>query len=393
VNLFRGSYAEPPVVWLDTGAFFGDGSEAGRFQSETLIEGMNRLGYAAANVTDRELAGGVEGFLELARKASFPLISANLVFQGSGKTILMPFAVHTLPAEVWRGSRPLRIGILGLAAERPAFLQTMQDGRKVVIAPPIPAASKMVPLLRQQADMVVVLANLDAFTANRMVQQVPGIDLVLAGDGDRVSDNEAMPPSPRVLYAGNQGKRIGEARLFFSGQVLANLATTHLFLDRRYPDDAEMKELEVGGNARINEHYRKLAEENPVQVATGVALSERYAGAEACRECHEEPFLIWDESGHRRAILTLVEAGQEYNPLCVSCHVTGHGEPDGFHNLTASPERADVQCEACHGPGAAHVESPAAGYGDTGAERCASCHTPENSPDYQFQAYWERIRH
>jgi hypothetical protein len=239
----------------------------------------------------------------------------------------------------------------------------------------------------------VALVNMDSIQASRLARQVPGIDLILAGDGDRISDNEAMPPAPRVIYAGSQGKRLGEVRLFFSGQSLANLVASHVFLDRRFPDDAEMKQIEIEGNARINEHYRQLAEETPVQAATDLAPSERYVGAEACQTCHEEPFLIWDESGHRRAILTLVEAGQEYNPLCVSCHVTGYQEGNGFHNLTATPERADVQCEACHGPGGAHVSDPDAGYGKTGPERCASCHTPENSPEFQFEAYWERIRH
>ena len=31
--------------------------------------------------------------------------------------------------------------------------------------------------------------------------------------------------------------------------------------------------------------------------------------------------------------------------------------------------------------------------GFSGAAQCASCHSPDNSPDFQFGSYWDRIRH
>jgi mono/diheme cytochrome c family protein len=37
---------------------------------------------------------------------------------------------------------------------------------------------------------------------------------------------------------------------------------------------------------------------------------------------------------------------------CLKCHTTGYGKPSGFKSLTETPKLINVQCEACHGPGA-----------------------------------------
>ena len=76
-----------------------------------------------------------------------------------------------------------------------------------------------------------------------------------------------------------------------------------------------------------------------------------------------------------------------------ACHVVGLGRRGGFINAKATPTLVDVQCEACHGPGQAHADSPAPGYGAAGARSCLGCHTEENSPEFDFFTYWPRIKH
>jgi mono/diheme cytochrome c family protein len=241
--------------------------------------------------------------------------------------------------------------------------------------------------------MVIVLTNMNPINVNRLVQLVPGIDLVLAGHGEELSDNQAVPPRPRVVYAGSQGKRLGEIRVFLGSERVANHVANHLFLDRRYSADAGMEALETAANVRINDYYRKLAQEKPAPAVVNVPAARRYVGADTCQGCHDEAYQAWQQSGHQHAIQTLIDGGQEYNPLCVNCHVTGFEVDNGFQNLTATPRFADVQCEACHGPAGAHLEDPAESYGATGESRCVICHTSENSPDFDYPSYWENVRH
>jgi hypothetical protein len=67
-------------------------------------------------------------------------------------------------------------------------------------------------------------------------------------------------------------------------------------------------------------------------------------------------------------------------------------------------------CENCHGPGSAHV---AAENGDVDVsdeeleklqlemrltlkqaeDKCFECHDIDNSPDFEFESYWEEVKH
>jgi hypothetical protein len=252
---------------------------------------------------------------------------------------------------------------------------------------------ELVPGLAADNDVVIVLTNMNPINTNRLVQRVPGIDMVLAGDGEKLSDNQAAPPLARVVYGGTQGKRLGEVRVFLGGAGVIQQVVSHLFLDRRYAGEPEMEALEIAGNARINDYYRKLAEEQPAPVTGHVPAAKRYVGAERCQACHEDDYNTWEATGHQHAMKTLIDGGQEYNPLCVTCHVTGFQEGNGFQNLKATPEFANVQCEACHGPAAAHLEDPSAPYGATGQPECLTCHTSDNSPEFDYPSYWESVQH
>jgi hypothetical protein len=117
-----------------------------------------------------------------------------------------------------------------------------------------------------------------------------------------------------------------------------------------------------------------------------------YAGDDACKVCHATAHDIWAKSAHGRAWATLVNSGDASDPECVRCHVVGFGQDGGFDAATLVP--VNVQCEACHGPSKAHVETR----GPTPRTKpdrsfCIGCHDLENSPHFEFDVYWPKIRH
>ena len=124
------------------------------------------------------------------------------------------------------------------------------------------------------------------------------------------------------------------------------------------------------------------------------------------KEASGDQFAKWQAGPHSKAFATLAteeskkvaaEAGVEGNPQeapeCLSCHVTGAGEPAELTEKLL-PENG-VSCESCHGAGADYhtmkvmksifageTTFESVGLLEVTEEVCVTCHN-ENSPTYK----------
>ncbi len=87
-------------------------------------------------------------------------------------------------------------------------------------------------------------------------------------------------------------------------------------------------------------------------------------GMTVCGNCHVGTQRKWAGTHHSGAWETLEATGHAQD-FCRECHSTGpNGNPpdndatEGGWVSTGDTRYYDVQCEACHGPGEAHVENP-----------------------------------
>ncbi len=122
----------------------------------------------------------------------------------------------------------------------------------------------------------------------------------------------------------------------------------------------------------------------------------QFVGAAACQGCHAQSHKIWSESHHASALATLQEVGKDKDPECVSCHVLGLNDDGGYVDQQATPQFANVQCENCHGPMKKHLANPTQPLGEELARPkgvCVSCHEPPHTSDFNYQNYWEKIKH
>ncbi len=113
-----------------------------------------------------------------------------------------------------------------------------------------------------------------------------------------------------------------------------------------------------------------------------------YVGYATCQPCHGEIVESWKATPHASAFADLKKQGDEKQsvPGCVRCHVVAMDKDGGFIDMDMTPELKDVQCEACHGPGKAHVASqkPSDIVGKPGEPLCRDCHTEGQDKNFDY---------
>lgn len=151
--------------------------------------------------------------------------------------------------------------------------------------------------------------------------------------------------------------------------------------------------------ARVRAFTEEIGKRNeealkdPLPAVEGKA---RYLGQQVCLGCHAATQGFATSNPHSHAWPTLQAAGKTRDLDCVGCHTTGWRQPGGsaFGNVATF---ANVQCEACHGPGSLHVaaadkSAPITGFERTPGEAvCAGCHTPEHAPRFDFGLYRRKL--
>ena len=131
----------------------------------------------------------------------------------------------------------------------------------------------------------------------------------------------------------------------------------------------------------------------PALDASFVGYSDPATQQTTCGNCHITKQREWVTTAHARAVADL-EASGHAQPSCYNCHTTSGysnsaADTAGYFAVsgTAKDHYKDVQCEACHGPGAGHAAAPDDAQplttiiADTSSGiGCGTCHTDSHNP-------------
>lgn len=179
------------------------------------------------------------------------------------------------------------------------------------------------------------------------------------------------------------------------------LANTLVSLGEQVADDPEVAAMLEAAKARIGDAVGPAdphaGHGHGPGEGHGQAPALAYAGSQACEGCHPGPSAQWKTTPHASAWTSLVDQGRERDLDCWSCHATGADEPGGpTHPSEVTPSLQGVGCESCHGPGAAHVRSPAE-HGmvrEPPVDTCVRCHDGEQDEGrFDPDTYLPRVVH
>ena len=216
----------PGLLLVDAGnALIGPDSIASG--GRVIVAAYGELGYDAVNLSYRDFRLGKAATVGLVRTAHFPVISANLQDDASGRLIAAPFVVRRAGA--------VRVAFIGVT-ELPAGVAALEHIREqlggVRVRAPAEALAQWLPKARSDSDRVVLLyygsANgLDAIS-RAFGSQVAAI---LVG-GLRPSDLPERTTPPLAASAA-RGTEVTRIDLPLGGPV----RVTRLPIDDRYPPD------------------------------------------------------------------------------------------------------------------------------------------------------------
>jgi hypothetical protein len=323
-------------------------------------------------------------------KHRFEFVSANLK-DGSGKLLFDPWATVE--------SGGIRFGFISVIAPRYKIVTMTADSDEFVIDDPRESLDRYLPEIRDQVDVVVLLAQMPSASIREMLTAMgpgSGIDVCIESrDARQYRRINRVNGDVILVAANNEGKYVGQLDLVFGADnsIQDAVVTVHA-LDNNSPEVEELREKVDKFKADNGEAVAKV--ETFAHSRGYGAESERYLGVHNCARCHVTEARDYAKTGHAQAYNTLQAKGQQHNPECVSCHVVGFDWINGYDQvadpgLPGRESLKNVQCEACHGYGTQHDRT-----GDwltSARESCVVCHDQANSPDFDYESYWAQIAH
>lgn len=199
IEQLRNEAGTEQTLLLDCGDFSQGSLYYNIFKGCFEIEAMNLLGYDAGTIGNHEFDFGLENLANLAKKANFPFVCANLDFKGTVCEGLIKR--HTIVERCG-----IKIGIFGLSPQLEGLV-LKENYEGVTFKSPIEAAQECANQLRDEGCAVVIcLSHLGWDIPNgcndiQLAAETSGIDIILGGHSHDLFEKP-------IRYTNKEGKEV-----------------------------------------------------------------------------------------------------------------------------------------------------------------------------------------
>lgn len=355
------------------------------------LQAFGDLHYDALNLGHREAGLSAAQLRELAGKSPVPLVSANLLDAATRQPVVAPYRI------VERGG--FKIAVVGVLD---AVGLEDRLGAGLVVEPMETALGVLLPKVRPQVDLIVLLAFTDEPGMTRLAQQFYELNVILGGRVRQPAQELKRENRSVIYFTTNESRALGFLVLLLQGPSDFSVQGNEIrLLHDRIPEAEAVVALAKAYRAEVR--TARLALDDPERLQAdqvpGVRTAASYVGSESCLTCHPEAAVKWKDSGHAHAFETLARVDADADPRCLSCHTVGFGTPTGYRRELGAARLTQVGCESCHGPGSLHVRQY---QGDTsvsfkfrplGEGDCRKCHYGEFSRPFDWATFWPKVAH
>ncbi|MEX2120365.1 MAG: multiheme c-type cytochrome [Pirellulales bacterium] len=390
-----------PTVALDVGGLIQRFGRQTVIKYQTTVDALKTMDYAAVGFGRDDLKLPAGELLSAALNVNI-FVAANLK--------VLDFEIARFRVIEAGG---MKVGVTAIVGDT---FQEQLNNPEIQFTPARQGLAEVLPELKaQKCDLLVLLSHATPKESRELAGQFADFDVVVTvGGADEPPHQATRQGSGTVLVeVGHKGMYAVVLGLYDDKKQ--PLRYQRVPLDARFKDSPQMDQLLVSYQDQLQQLGWSGLGLTPAAHSRG-----KFAGSQACRDCHATEFSIWEDTPHSHATDTLehLSPPRQYDPECVSCHSTGWNPQEyfpyatGFDSVKATPLLVGNGCENCHGPGAAHVAAENGGDSrlqsrlrgemrltlnketrETIIQGCMECHDLDNSPDFSFDAYWPQIEH
>lgn len=193
-------------------------------QSDTLdaqpdFLGMGKIGYDAMAVGNHEFDNTLDVIKQQEKWGNFPFLSANAYDRESGRLLFKPYIIKNMGG--------LKVAVLGLTTDDTPLVSTLGAASNLKFTSPIEEASKIVPELRQKAQVVIALTHMGHYPNEShgenapgdvtLARRVSGINVIVGGHSQLPLFKPDVQNGAIIVQAYEWGKYVGKVELEVTG--------------------------------------------------------------------------------------------------------------------------------------------------------------------------------
>lgn len=205
------------TLLLDAGDVNTGVPQSDMLDAEPDFKGMRQLGYDVMALGNHEFDKPVSTIYKQQKWAGFPFISANIYDKETKERLF--------PSHIVKELDDLKFTIFGLTTEDTPIKSNPENSKGLTFVPAVDEASKLVPELRKESDVLVALTHMghyknethgsDAPGDVTLARKVNGIDVIIGGHTAIPLFQPDIQNGTIIVQAQDWGRYLGRVDLEF----------------------------------------------------------------------------------------------------------------------------------------------------------------------------------
>jgi Cytochrome c554 and c-prime len=408
------------VVAMDLGNQEKDTGIQAQMKVDFTYQALMKMGYAAVGFGPNDLKVDLLQIAINLDEANNPFVSANVAIGDFKSGLTKRYKIVEVGG--------MRIGITSVLGKKE--IAGRKKAGDIELLEPYQAIPQILGELRDKnCDHLVLLSNAMPDETKDLAQRFPEFVWVMTARGAEEPPKEPgaiLNTGTHLVEVGQKAEYVVVVGLYKEGGV--PFRYQRVPLDHRFPDAPEVVQMEANYQKQLEMLGLSGLGLKPTPHPTG----RKFVGSNTCVSCHTKAADTYAKTPHAHATDTLLQLSppRQFDPECLSCHVTGWDAQkyfpfeSGFLGLKETPDLVGNGCENCHGPAARHAAAENGEIDVTDVQKeklradlrlkivpnegnkehqefakgkvvqmCILCHDRDNSPAFDFQEYWPKVKH